>query len=251
MGEQISPSGGLLVIETLRYYEPVAEWLILLFVAYEVMDKLFPLAEKRQVISRTVQPIWPWIIAGLVVTAIAWGPVVLPYFGAPSGSARPDSAPKAVSSPSTNDEWWVRPHERTVDWRDFHPAWPLDLEHRLMDVTKPCVLKISTVQEHLRLREILVQIATETPPHTPDIPLCTIVDDETDKIPAWRDLDAMPLPSPGLSIHWDTKTQLRGESIAGWFRELGYNVHEGHTLPPKSPPTEIWIDIGPESVWKP
>jgi hypothetical protein len=72
------------VIETLRYYEPVAEWLLLFFVIYEVLDKIVErVRAKRQTAeSRAVTAksrFWPWIAAAFLATAIVWAPSLLPY----------------------------------------------------------------------------------------------------------------------------------------------------------------------------
>ncbi|MGB9382984.1 hypothetical protein [Candidatus Binatus sp.] len=147
----------------------------------------------------------------------------------------------------STDEGWVSPHNRKVQFVDFFPSWPLDLERNLLAVAKPCLLKISAVKEQMKLRSVLAQIANENS-------ACTVVDDlaDQDQSPSeFRDLDAMPIPQQaGLSIHWNKDAQPRGESIAGWFYGLGFIVNRGDKLPPNSKPTEIWIDIGPGSPWQ-
>ncbi|MFZ0886823.1 MAG: hypothetical protein WA005_00080 [Candidatus Binataceae bacterium] len=69
-------------IETLKYYEPLAEWATCLFVAYEVVKVK---DHNRDAAPATQRRYWPWILAGVAATVIAWGPVVLPYFGILSG----------------------------------------------------------------------------------------------------------------------------------------------------------------------
>jgi hypothetical protein len=158
-------------------------------------------------------------------------------------SAPPSAVPVVTSTPSVNIN--TRTHELPVDWPDFFPSWPLDLEGHFMGVTKPCFVKISAVKEHMKLRNVLAQIANENS-------ACTVVDDTADQIPSeMRDLDAMPIPPPGLSIHWNNETQPHGESIAGWFSGIGFIVKRGDKLPPNSKPTEIWIDVGPGFLWQP
>jgi hypothetical protein len=139
----------------------------------------------------------------------------------------------------------TRPHERAVDWPDFFPSWSIDLEGRLMHVKQPCILKVTAVPEHLRLRSVLIQIATENG-------ICATVDDSTDANPPVPDIDAPPTPTPpaGLSIRWNKETQPQGESIAGWFQGVGFIVNRGHVLPLGSQPTEIWIEIGPGFLWQ-
>jgi hypothetical protein len=148
-----------------------------------------------------------------------------------------------ASTPAVNID--TRPHERAVDWRDFHPSWSMDLESHFFKVTQPCFLKVTAVKEHLELRKILVQIAKENS-------ACTVIDETQDEAPSEiRDLDAMPIPDAGLSIHWNHYTQPHGESVAGWFDAIGFIVRRGDKLPENSKPTEIWIDIGPGFLWQP
>lgn len=151
--------------------------------------------------------------------------------------------PAAQPTPSVNIN--TRPHERTVDRHDFYPSWSLDLEGRLMHIKQPCVIKISSAQEHLELRKILVQIATENG-------TCTTVDDQIDANATVPDIDTPPTPAPpaGLSIRWNRETQPQGESIAGWFQGVGFIVNRGHALPPGRQPTEIWIEIGAGFLWQ-
>jgi hypothetical protein len=144
------------------------------------------------------------------------------------------------------DETWASPHDVKVQWLDFFPSWPLDLENRFSGVTKPCFVKISAVKEQMALRKVLAQIVNENS-------VCTLVDDlaDQDQIPSeYRDIDAMPIPPPGLSIHWNKDAQIHGESIAGWFGGIGFIVNRGHLLPPNAKPTEIWIDIGHGVLWQ-
>ncbi len=142
----------------------------------------------------------------------------------------------------------TRPHQRAVGWRDFYPSWPLDLEHRFMGITQPCVLKISAVEEHLDLCDVIKQAATMQVKS--ETPVCKIVDDEADRSPRLRDIDMEPPPSSGIAIRWNEAAQPHGDEILYWLENIGFKVHKGSALPPKHEPTEIWIDIGPGVLWK-
>jgi hypothetical protein len=159
----------------------------------------------------------------------------------PSSATSPQSDPTPLPGAANED---TRAHQLAVDWKDFHPAWPLELANLLRaKVRTPCVLRLSTAEEHLALRDVLHQIATGGN-------LCTIADDDDDKIPSRRDKDAETVPSSELFIHWDPQAQPNGILIAEWFQRIGFNVDEGHHLPPNSNRREIWIDIGSGILWK-
>jgi len=103
------------LIETLKYYEPIAEWATCLFVAYEVLKVR---EHNRDATSATRRRYWPWVLAGVAATVIAWGPIVLPYAIAPqlmSGTADvPAGAFETTVNIPASLPYTV--HKLTPDW---------------------------------------------------------------------------------------------------------------------------------------
>lgn len=189
-----------------------------------------------------------WLLA--IIVFVALFPFPSPRPGQVIGYLNDFGTGAVVSPPSTATAVQSTPTPShvprlTARWGDFSSIQPLDLEGSLMRGKQPCVLKLSAVQEQMNFRNVIATIATRNS-------VCTVVDNDADQNPAMRDIDSPPTPTPpaGLSIRWNKDTQPQGESVAQWFEGEGFIVNRGHSLPPNSAPTEIWIDFGPGSPWR-
>ena len=125
------------------------------------------------------------------------------------------------------------------------PIFALEFINAFNRLPKPCTIKITGPRN--AFVSTISSLLEKGGPNGGAI--CDLRNDQSPATAGGSEPSMEPTTEPGFVVHWNQDFK-PGEDIVHFLTTATLNVRLSHSLPAKSPPNLIWLDIGPGSPWK-